>query len=123
MSGRKLGGGRVLGSGANLSPSPSPLAKQRVPNASLQRNGSLQSDASLQPNASLLSPSTSTVSLDSSRASSTPPTDNLDQDLASRISLEQGNALTSNGAAAVAAAGSRLVCPICNEEMVSLFAM
>jgi rabenosyn-5 len=99
MSGRKLGGGRVLGSGKNLSPNPSPLSKQR--------------------HTSLLSPSASSISLNSSASTSTPPTDNHDQDLVSRISLEQSNGSSSNGAASAAArASSKLVCPICNEEMV-----
>lgn len=111
MSGRKLGGGRVLGSGKNLSPNPSPLSKQR--------------------NAALLSPTASSVSLNSSASTSTPPTDNHDLDLASRISLEQTNGTTSNGihsngtssngaVTAAARASSKLVCPICNEEMVGL---
>jgi hypothetical protein len=52
-------------------------------------------------NVSLLSPSESSIS----SQPSTPPT----QDLAANVSL---------GQAAAAAASSRLVCPICNEEMV-----
>jgi hypothetical protein len=52
-------------------------------------------------NVSLLSPSESSIS----SQPSTPPT----QDLAANVSL---------GQAAAASASSRLVCPICNEEMV-----
>jgi rabenosyn-5 len=90
MSGRKLGGGRILGSGHSLSPAPSPLPKRH---------------------SSLLSPTASTVSLESSSTSNTSP-DN--QDIKSRVSL--GNNDDTNITAA--AASSRLFCPICNEEMV-----
>lgn len=95
MSGRKLGGGRILGSGKSLAP-PAPPAHQRT--------------------ASLLSPSESTLSLDSQISASplatSPLAENI-QDLSSRVSLENG------GPSAVAAASSKLLCPICNEEMVS----
>ncbi len=89
MSARKLGGGRVLGSGRSLSPAHPPR------------------------NSSLLSPSASTVSVSSS-ASTQPSTD--PQDISSRISLDQSD----GGNAAAAAADSRLACPICNEDMVTL---
>ena len=92
MSARKLGGGRVLGSGRSLSPSAAALPKR---------------------NSSLLSPSASTVSLDSSVSTSQQSTDG--QDLSSRISLDQSDGA---GPAATTTASSRLVCPICNEEMV-----
>lgn len=94
MSGRKLGGGRILGSGRSLAP-PAPPAHQRT--------------------SSLISPSESTLSLDSQASASplaTSPTPDNSQDLSSRVSLENG------GASAVAAASSKLLCPICNEEMV-----
>ena len=92
MSARKIGGGRVLGSGRSLSPA-----------------------VALQPkrNSSLLSPSTSSVSLNSS--ASTSHTSTEPQDLSSRVSLDQHDGA---GAALGAASTSRLVCPICNEEMV-----
>ena len=87
MSGRKLGGGRILGSGRSLSPAHPPR------------------------NSSLLSPSASTLSVNSSTSQpSTEP-----QDLGSRVSLDHSDDSTT---AAAAAASSRLVCPICNEEMV-----
>lgn len=92
MSARKLGGGRVLGSGKNLAPSATYPAR----------------------NSSLLSPSGSTLSVSSSASTSQPSTDA--QDISSRISLDQSE--TEN--AATAAASSRLACPICNEEMVTL---
>lgn len=92
MSARKLGGGRVLGSGKNLAPVPAYPAR----------------------NSSLLSPSGSTLSVSSSASTSQPSTDVLD--ISSRISLDH----SENENAAVAAASSRLACPICNEEMVNL---
>ena len=64
-------------------------------------------------NSSLLSPSASSVSVSSS---SQPSTDA--QDLSSRISLDQSDG--DNATAAALAASTRLVCPICNEEMVSV---
>lgn len=93
MSKRTLGGGRVLGSGRSLSPAAPPPQKAT---------------------AHLLSPSASTLSLTS--GVSTPPSSES-QDLASRVSLEHGD---SSLAAAAAAAGAKMVCPICNDEMVTL---
>ena len=94
MSGRKLGGGRILGNGRSLSPATTPLQQR---------------------NTSLLSPTPSSVSLNSS--TSTSQTSPESQDISARISLDQNG--ISSGAAA-AAASSRMVCPICNEEMVTL---
>lgn len=68
-------------------------------------------------NSSLLSPSTSSISVSSSVSTSQPSTDA--QDLSSRISLDQSDDSSAAAAAAVAA-GSRLACPICNEEMVGM---
>jgi hypothetical protein len=97
MPGRKLGGGRVLGSGKGLGP-PAPLAHQRTND--------------------LISPSESTHSLSSRDSTASPlatsPLPDASQDLSSRVSLE-------NGGSAVTAASSKLVCPICNEEMVGAF--
>ncbi|KAF7561796.1 hypothetical protein G7046_g2346 [Stylonectria norvegica] len=93
MSGRKLGGGRILGSGKGLAP-PTP------PNAF----GS----------GSSLAPSESSLSLDSSSMS--PPVTGglpLGQDIGASISVGaqgKGGASGSTG----------LVCPICNEEMLTL---
>ncbi|KAM3423635.1 hypothetical protein BST61_g1056 [Cercospora zeina] len=98
---RSLGGGRVLGSGKNLAPatpSPSPAPP---------KNGQLAQRPAL------LSPSNSSISL-SSRASSTPITTDT-EDLTSRVALD-----TDGVAQAAAAATNRMVCPICNEEMVTL---
>ena len=90
MSARKIGGGRILGSGNSLAPAHPPR------------------------NSSLLSPSASTVSVSSS--SSTQPWTDV-QDISSRISLDQSD---GSSAATAASASSRLACPICNEEMVTL---
>lgn len=89
---RTLGGGRVLGSGKSLAP---PQASQKQANYT----------------SGLLSPSESSVSL-SSHNSSLPPSVETD-DITSRAALA-----VHDGAQAVAVASSRMVCPICNEEMV-----
>ncbi|KAI9783497.1 MAG: carboxypeptidase Y-deficient [Candelina submexicana] len=93
MAARKLGGGRVLGSGRSLSPA--------VP-LQLQKHPGLPSP----------SPSSLSVSSQASRSQLTVE----DEDLGSRVSLDNGE----SAAAGVAAASSKLVCPICNEGMVTL---
>lgn len=102
MSGRKLGGGRVLGSGIGLAPpQPAPRAPRAV-------SPYAPSDAS-------------SVSLSTSQASVSPPSSSTPvpefgpQDLASRISI---GGPSSGG---VPGAGQRLVCPICEDEMVCCF--
>ncbi|KAL5336122.1 FYVE zinc finger-domain-containing protein [Aspergillus crustosus] len=95
MSRRTLGGGRVLGS-----------ANNRTPSATL---------SSPQPKPNILSPSASTLSLSSQASASQISSET--QDLTSRISLENGSASIP---AAPAAAGAQLSCPICSEEMVTL---
>lgn len=97
-SGRSLGGGRVLGSGRNLSPAVSP-----------------QPPAHHRRNASLLSPSESSLSLSSQTSNSPASTAEPRDDIGSKVLLVPGQ---ENAAAA--SASSRLVCPICNEEMVTL---
>lgn len=107
MSTRKLGGGRILGSGKGLAP---PLPT---------RNGA---PGLHQRTSSLLSQSESTTSLgagsNGSEASTASPltTSPLPEaeDLGSRVSLENGGALN----APAVRNGSKLVCPICNDEMV-----
>ena len=91
---RSLGGGRVLGSGKNLSPaiSPQPPAQHRR-------------------NASFLSPSESSVSLSSQTSNSPASTAEPKEDISSKVLLGPSDN-------AAASASSRLVCPICNEEMV-----
>ncbi|KAI0908316.1 FYVE zinc finger protein [Ustulina deusta] len=97
MSGRKLGGGRVLGSGKGLAPPASPTVRR---------------ESATSPSA----PSDSTLSVGSSAASVSPsassPLPDFAQDLTSNISLA--------GPSDVGNASSRLVCPICNEEMLTL---
>ncbi|KAH4097451.1 hypothetical protein HBI25_137260 [Parastagonospora nodorum] len=93
---RSLGGGRVLGGGRNLSPAVAP-----TPPAQHRRN------------ASFLSPSESSVSLSSQTSNSPASTAEPKEDISSQVLL----APSENAAAS---ASSRLVCPICNEEMVTL---
>jgi hypothetical protein len=97
MSGRKLGGGRILGSGKSLAP-PVPPAHQRK-------------------TSDLISPAASVVSSSQSSASplATSPLPDNSQDLSSVVSLQNG------GTSAVTAASAKLLCPICNEEMVGFF--
>ncbi|KAF2272046.1 FYVE-domain-containing protein [Westerdykella ornata] len=95
-SGRSLGGGRVLGSGRNLSPAVSPQ-----PRTQHQRN------------ASLLSPSESSLSLSSQTSISPASTAEPKEDIGSKVLLG-----TAQNAAA--SASNRLICPICNEDMVTL---
>lgn len=75
---------------------------------------SLSPAAAVSPHrgSNLVSPSDSTVSLNSSISMSQQSAE--PQDISSRVSIDHG--MENN--AAVAAASSRLVCPICNEEMV-----
>ena len=93
MSRKALGGGRVLGSGKGLSSATLPPPQRPIDH---------------------LSPSASSLSLDSQ--TSTPPSFES-QDIASRVSLDHGE---SRVATAAATASARMVCPICNEEMVTL---
>ncbi|KAI7268540.1 hypothetical protein KC345_g7655 [Hortaea werneckii] len=95
---RSLGGGRVLGSGKNLAP-PVPARPGKQP---------------VQQSSGLLSPSESSVSL-SSQTSSTPAISAESEDITSRVALDE-----HGSAQAAAAASSRTVCPICNEEMLTL---
>ncbi|TVY56034.1 Vacuolar segregation protein pep7 [Lachnellula cervina] len=99
MSGRKLGGGRILGSGKSLAPPAPPAQHQRRPS-------------------DVISPAGSTVSFSSRESTISPlatsPLPDVGQDLISRASLENG------GPSTVTAASSKLVCPICNEEMMTL---
>jgi len=92
---RSLGGGRVLGSGRNLSPAAAPP----------------QPAAAHRRNASLLSPSESSVSLNSQASNSPASTAETREDIGSKV-------LVGPSENAAASASSRLVCPICNEEMV-----
>ncbi|KAI1824047.1 FYVE zinc finger protein [Xylaria intraflava] len=96
MSGRKLGGGRVLGSGKGLAPPISPaIRRERT------ISPSAPSESSLSAASPSLSPSTSSPLPDSS------------QDLTSNVSLAGPSDVTAHAA-------SKLVCPICSEEMLTL---
>jgi hypothetical protein len=92
MSGRKLGGGRILGSGKGLAPPTPPTAPR---------------------SASPFAPSESTVSFAS--GSTSPPVSgslpSLGQDLGASISV----GVQAKGSPADA---TQLICPICSEEMV-----
>ncbi|RMD42472.1 hypothetical protein DV735_g2689, partial [Chaetothyriales sp. CBS 134920] len=102
MSRRTIGGGRVLGSGRSIGAAVIPPAAT--------------SNAALALPINVLSPSASTISLNSTNGSSTPPT-LQSQDIASRVSLDHGPSKLSTPDAGT---GDGLVCPICSEEMVTL---
>ncbi|KAI8626520.1 FYVE zinc finger protein [Xylariaceae sp. FL1651] len=97
MSGRKLGGGRVLGNGKGLAPPVSPaIRRERA--------------------TSPFAPSDNTLSVDSPAASLSPstlsPVPDFTQDLTSNISI--------GGPSDGGQSSSKLVCPICDEEMLTL---
>lgn len=94
MAARKLGGGRILGSGKSLAP----------PNTSSHNRSS-----------SLLSIGESVVSVDSTVSTplGTSPLKDGGNDLGSRVSLDG-----RNDGSATNTASTKLICPICNEEMV-----
>ncbi|RBQ76559.1 hypothetical protein FVER14953_10411 [Fusarium verticillioides] len=95
MSGRKLGGGRVLGSGRGLAPPTPPITNApRV--------------------ASPLAASESSISIASSSIS--PPVSGISPDIPGQ---DIGNSI-SVGAQGKGPADGALVCPICNEEMMTL---
>ncbi|KAH0551618.1 hypothetical protein GP486_007163 [Trichoglossum hirsutum] len=87
MASRKLGGGRVLGSGKSLSPA----------------------IAAHQRHSNLLSPSDSAASFNSQASNS-----QISLDIGARESSENGDSSTPG------AATPALVCPVCNEDMVTL---
>lgn len=94
MAARKLGGGRILGSGKSLAP----------PNTSSHTRSS-----------SLLSIGESVASVDSTVSTplGTSPLKDSGNDLGSRVSLD-----SRNDGNAANTGSTKLVCPICNEEMV-----
>lgn len=107
MSGRKLGGGRIIGSGKGLAP-PQPYTPQG-------HTGQTRAPRASSPYAP--SDSSSLSQYSNSQNSISPPSSSAlpdfgPQDLASRISIGG----PSNGDAASA----RLVCPICDDEMLTL---
>ncbi|KAF1926902.1 uncharacterized protein M421DRAFT_422145 [Didymella exigua CBS 183.55] len=102
---RSLGGGRVLGSGRNLSSAVTPAPPQALQ--------APQAPHSNVRNASLLSPSDSSLSLSSQTSNSPASTAETREDIGSKVLLGP----SENTAAR---ASNRLACPICNEEMVTL---
>lgn len=115
MSRRTIGGGRVLGSGAGLSAAAAAAPPSN--NAAASKQPATLPSHVVSPSASSLSLS-STATPTPTGGSSTPPSaGNESHDIASRISLDhggRGHARTFSGAT------DRLVCPICNEEMMTL---
>ena len=106
MSKRTLGGGRVLGSGRSLGPTPTPSTASTT----------TSSTKPLAVPDHVLSPSNSSISLEDSNSGQSSPPSSTSQDIASRISLDHGPPTLP----LVPPAGDRLACPICNEEMVTL---
>ncbi|KAI1431493.1 FYVE zinc finger protein [Xylaria sp. CBS 124048] len=94
MSGRKLGGGRVLGNGKGLAP----------PSPAIRRQRATSPSAPSESSRSVVSPSLSPTSS---------PLPDAAQDLTSNVSLAGPSDATSH-------VNSKLVCPICNEEMLTL---
>ncbi|OIW32308.1 hypothetical protein CONLIGDRAFT_572669 [Coniochaeta ligniaria NRRL 30616] len=99
MSGRKLGGGRILGSGKGLAP-PSPAHTPRAASPFAPSESSTVSFHSRNSTPSSLSPPSSGALR------------NFSQDLASNVNI----AGPSDGASS----DNRLLCPICEEEMLTL---
>ncbi|KAK4142205.1 uncharacterized protein C8A04DRAFT_13388 [Dichotomopilus funicola] len=97
---RRLGGGRVLGSGKGLAPPPSTRTPRSPSPFGARSDASTISLRSRNSTPTSLSPSSSSPLPDSS------------QDLASNVTL----AGPSNGTSP----GNRLQCPICEEEMLTL---
>ncbi|KAL5612873.1 uncharacterized protein BROUX77_003029 [Berkeleyomyces rouxiae] len=117
MSGRKLGGGRILGNGRALGPplppSPSPAASLAATSPSPSAHGAVairRSGASAAALAGLDAASESSFSASSPTPSALPP-DNS-HDLLANISV--------GGASSQTKTDSMLVCPICSEEMLTL---
>ncbi|KAK3380722.1 FYVE zinc finger-domain-containing protein [Lasiosphaeria ovina] len=104
MSGRKLGGGRVLGSGKGLAPpssSPAPVYSPRAASPFAPSDSTSVSFHSRNSTQNSISPSPSSS-----------PIPDFAQDLTSNISL----ASPSNDASS----SNKIVCPICEDEMVTL---
>lgn len=104
---RSLGGGRILGSGKSLLSPPSPS------NSNINNKNNTQHARNNSSNTALLSPSESSLSLSSQ--TSTTPISSETEDLTSRVALDD-----HHGPSPAASASSRLMCPICNEDMVTL---
>ncbi|KAL2193969.1 FYVE zinc finger-domain-containing protein [Corynascus similis CBS 632.67] len=101
MSARRLGGGRVLGSGKGLAPPPPAHAPRSASPFAPQSDSSTVSLRSRNSTPISLSPSSSS------------PLPDFSQDLTSNVTV---GGSSSNGASS----GNKLACPICEEEMVTL---
>lgn len=102
MSRRTLGAGRVLGNSSRSIGSPAAGPALTVTKPSIPDH--------------VLSPTASSASVDGSGSGHSTPPLAEPQDIAARISLENGPPTLP----LVPPAGDRLACPICNEEMVTL---
>ncbi|KAI0131941.1 FYVE zinc finger protein [Xylariales sp. AK1849] len=105
MSSRKLGGGRVLGSGKGLAPPSAAAASPAVQRATSPYPPSDSTGSMGSIGESIASPA-------SGSPISTSPLPGFAQDLASNISV--------GGPSSGGANGTKLVCPICEEEMLTL---
>lgn len=110
---RSLGKGRVLGSRPQQS-QPSPLAKSQT---ARQIATSPSQDTLKAPNRDFVSPSESSLSLNSQQ--STSKSSNDEQDISAAMARQSKERENVPGNASVAAQ-TKLACPICNEEMVTL---
>ena len=112
-SGRSLGGGRVLGSGRNLSPAVSPQPPQGQHHQQYNTKNHRR-------NASLLSPSESSLSLSSQTSNSPASTAEPHDDIGSKVVLLSTPEAAASTVTTTTTASNRLMCPICNEDMVTL---
>lgn len=101
-----------MGTGKSLAP-PAPPPHQRSSSLNSQH---ARSSSALSVSSSSRGSARETVGSPLAMARDTSPMPELgrDRDLSSKVSLE-------NGSSSVAAASMRLLCPICNDEMVGLF--
>ncbi|EAA33728.2 vacuolar segregation protein pep7 [Neurospora crassa OR74A] len=120
MSGRKLGGGRILGNGKGLAP-PTAAAAAAASSSSPSPSTIAAIHRAASPYAPSDSSTVSFISPNSTRESISPsssaPLPHIPQDLVSNVSLPGPS---NGGAQSVGANDNRLVCPICQEEMVTL---
>lgn len=98
MSRRTIGGGRVLGNGRSIGPANAKLATSL-------------------PDHVLLSPSTSSISLNESGSGTSSPPSSESQGIETQISIEHA---ASTLLPLAPPATDHLACPICSEEMVTL---
>src|ERR1700712_5254119 len=113
-SGRVLGKGRVLGGSRSPLAPPQPPASPAAGAASAQRSQHKRNTSYLSPSSDSSASLTSLVSGSTAQDTAARPHLRSGQDLAANVSLElPDNAATAN-------ASSRLICPICSEQMVGV---